>query len=309
MWTKVRWQWVRADEGRYEITVMTNGSEQDFKPYYNVPLPTAVQSALDAPSSLSSECASEEPARPPRTRDDGNNVPSYCNLPSEGGRGEQAQPPMLPRRQPHLRASPVALRNQPPPPPPPLPSAPPPTSAHPPRQHIFHFPPSSSSSRDKFSCGHSTASTTASPTLRLPVYQNYRKRSSVIGRSRTLAGTGRRGPAATGCQCGKSGAAAPATESGEFLENEGRGKIRSRKLSVLFLYAHFRCFALAIGADISGSVSGPGEEMFSTGSFPLHLADAAPFGLVIGADPVEMFRHGDTPRRKLLACKVVVSFP
>ena len=119
MWTKVRWQWVRADEGRYEITVMTNGSEQDFKPYYNVPLPTAVQSALDAPSSLSSECASEEPARPPRTRDDGNNVPSYCNLPSEGGRGEQAQPPMLPRRQPHLRASPVALRNQPPPPPPP----------------------------------------------------------------------------------------------------------------------------------------------------------------------------------------------
>ena len=78
----------------------------------------------------------------------------------------------------------------------------------------------SSSSREKFSCGHSTAST-ASPTLRLPTYQNYRKRSSVIGRSRTLAGTGRRGAAVTGtgCQCGKSGAtgAAPATESGEFV--------------------------------------------------------------------------------------------
>ena len=202
---------------------MTNGSEQDFKPYYNVPLPTAVPLAIDAPSSLSSECASEEPARPPRTIDESNKIPSYCNLPGDSGRSEQVQPPMLPRRQPHLRASPVALRNHhpPPPPPPPPPLA---TTTHPSQQPIFNFPPSSSSSsREKFSCGPSSAASTASPTLRLPVYQNYRRRSSVIGRSRTLAGTGRRGAAVAvaGCQCGKSGAAAvatAATESGEFLE-------------------------------------------------------------------------------------------
>ena len=210
---------------------MTNGSEHDFKPYYNVPLPTA---ASDAPSSLSSECTSEEPARPPRTCDSGNKVPSYCNLP-ENGRGEgegepPMQPPMLPRRQPHLRASPVALRGHPTPPlpPPPPPPPPPPSTALTSRQsqqqqqHVFNFPPPSSS---KFSCA-STAST-ASPTPRLPTYQNYRKRSSVVGRSRTLAGTPRRGApvAVGGCQCGKLGtaaAAAAASEAGKFDERWGK---------------------------------------------------------------------------------------
>lgn len=208
---------------------MTNGSEHDFKPYYNVPLPTA---ASDAPSSLSSECTSEEPARPPRTCDSGNKVPSYCNLPDcedgRGGEGEQPmQPPVLPRRQPHLRASPVALRCHPPPPLPPPPPPPlstattamtAPTNRQSQQQHVFNFPPSSST---KFSCA--STDSTASPTQRLPTYQNYRKRSAVVGRSRTLAGTPRRGAAVGGCQCGRLGsAAAAASESGKFDERWGK---------------------------------------------------------------------------------------
>lgn len=163
---------------------MTNDCEQqNMKEYYNVP----------------SSMSSEEPMRPPRSCDDGSScgmttmdtlrtvavlapaaaakVPSYCNLPRDKGELLLQQPPMLPRRQPHMRRSPVARRSHLPPPPPPQAA----DSAQPPQV----FLPGGGGGTARHSCSYSTTST-ASPTLRsASAYQNYRRRVP-INRSRTM---------------------------------------------------------------------------------------------------------------------------
>ncbi len=209
---------------------MANDDQKDVsKEYYNVPpAQIAIEPAMSTGTTGSSSVTSEEPARarPPRVCDDGDDapskMPSYCNLP----RDATGEPPMLPRRQPNMRRSPVTRRSHPPPPPPPAAAS-------------SYLPngASAASTAAGSRCAGRTCSTSSS-SKPVTSYQSYRRRVP-ISRSRTATLVGgsavvsRRPSAAaassSSCRCGGAKAASSSSNTlGSFRSGDGELKSRGQ---------------------------------------------------------------------------------